>query len=142
VPLKLNHEESPSINLTSMIDILFLLIIFFMVGTKFSENESNIQINLPKIAPNGAMMTSPSSKTVFIKSDGSMQLDGLPTTAEQLTAQLAQAVRNYPDTSVQIKPDGNVTMQQTADAISAIRKSGARSDGISFSSYQMPNQRR
>ena len=76
MPLKLNQEESPTINLTSMIDILFLLIIFFMVGTKFTESESNIQINLPKVAPNGAMLPSPSSKTVYLTTDGAIRIDG------------------------------------------------------------------
>jgi biopolymer transport protein ExbD len=142
MPLKLNQEEAPTINLTSMIDILFLLIIFFMVGTRFTENESNIQINLPKVAPNGAMLTSPSSKIVFIKPDGSIQLDGQVVSAEELTARLAQAVRNYPDTSVEIKPDGNVTMQQAANAISAVRSSGAQTNGITFASNQNLSSRR
>jgi len=142
VPLKLNQEETPSINLTSMIDILFLLIIFFMVGTRFTENESNIQINLPKVAPNVAMLTSPSSKIVFIKSDGSIELDGQLVSTEELTSRLSQAVRNYPDTSVQIKPDGNVTMQQAANTISAVRNSGAQSNGITFASSQNLNSRR
>ena len=142
MPLKLNQEEAPTINLTSMIDILFLLIIFFMVGTRFTENESNIQINLPKVAPNGAMLTSPSSKIVFIKPDGSIQLDGQVVSSEELTARLAQAVRNYPDTSVEIKPDGNVTMQQAANAISAVRSSGAQTNGITFASSQNLSSRR
>jgi biopolymer transport protein ExbD len=142
MPLKLNQDEPPSINLTSMIDILFLLIIFFMVGTRFTENESNIQIHLPKVAPNGAIMTSPSSKVVYVQSDGAMLLDGQRMSADQLANTLAQAVRNYPDTSVQVKPDAAATMQHTADAISAVKRSGAKSDGISFASYQMPNSRR
>ena len=41
MPLKLNRDDQTSINLTPMIDIVFLLIIFFMIGTRFSElNES------------------------------------------------------------------------------------------------------
>ena len=39
MPLKLQHDEMPALNLTSMIDVLFLLIIFFMVATKFDEME-------------------------------------------------------------------------------------------------------
>jgi biopolymer transport protein ExbD len=142
MPLKLNQDELPTVNLTSMIDILFLLIIFFMVGTRFSENESNIQINLPNTAPSGAMLTGPSNKTVFVSADGSLQLDGQRVTHEQLTAMLAQAVQNFPDTTVQIKPDGMVTMQMAAEALSAVRRSGARVDGLTVAAYQMPNVRR
>jgi biopolymer transport protein ExbD len=142
MPLKLNQDEPPSINLTSMIDILFLLIIFFMVGTRFTENESNIQIHLPKVAPNGSIMTSPTGKVVYVQADGTMVLDNQKLLPDQLTSALVQAVRNYPDTTVQIKSDASATMQQTADAISAIRRAGAKFDGISVASYQMPSSRR
>jgi hypothetical protein len=63
MPLKTSQEELPSINLTSMIDVLFLLIIFFMVGTRFSENDTSIEVNLPKVANGGAMMPAPKGKS-------------------------------------------------------------------------------
>ena len=142
MPLKLNQEESPTINLTSMIDILFLLIIFFMVGTRFTENESNIPINLPKIANNGAMIQKPSNKTVGVAADGTIRFEGQIVTPEQLTNILTQAVRNYPDTTVQIKPDGKTETQMLAGPINAIVRSGAKVDGLTFASSQMPNTRR
>ena len=43
MPLKTHQEQLPELNLTSMIDIVFLLIIFFMVGTKFAEIERTCQ---------------------------------------------------------------------------------------------------
>ncbi|MFN9913481.1 MAG: ExbD/TolR family protein, partial [Pirellulaceae bacterium] len=54
MPLKLHQEETPTINLTSMIDVVFLLLIFFMVGTRFRDSESNIAIDLPRVSPTGA----------------------------------------------------------------------------------------
>ena len=39
MPLKTEEIEEPVLNLTPMIDIVLLLIIFFMVGTKFSDAE-------------------------------------------------------------------------------------------------------
>ena len=142
MPLKLNQEEPPTINLTSMIDILFLLIIFFMVGTKFTESESNIQINLPKVAPNGAMLPSPSSKTVYLTTDGAIRIDGQQVNQEQLTNLLAQAVRNFPDTTVQIKLDGSIPFQLAADIASAVHRSGAKLNGVALATYQMPGPRR
>ncbi len=142
MPLKLNQDELPTINLTSMIDVLFLLIIFFMVGTRFTEDESNIKIDLAKVAPNGAMLQGPSSKAVYLASDGSIQYDNQRVTAEQLTSLLTQAVRNYAGTTVQLKPDKDVNVQQLFAVHSAITRSGARIDGVSVSSYQMPSTRR
>ena len=41
------NQESPDINLTPLIDVVFLLLIFFMVSTTFNK-ESEIQIDLPE----------------------------------------------------------------------------------------------
>lgn len=40
-------KEQPEINLTSLIDVVFLLLIFFMISTTF-EQSSALQINLPE----------------------------------------------------------------------------------------------
>lgn len=42
------RDEQPDINLTPLIDIVFLLLIFFMVTSTFKENKSEIQIELPE----------------------------------------------------------------------------------------------
>ena len=142
MPLKLNHDELPTINLTSMIDVLFLLIIFFMVGTRFSEVESNLKINLAKVAPNGSMLQGPTRKVVYLAADGSIEFNNQRVTSEQLSSILADAVRNYPDTTVQLKPDAKVTVEQLGPVYSAIHLSGARIDGLAVASYQMPGPRR
>ena len=50
MPLKTDTIEEPNLNLTPMIDIVFLLIIFFMVGTRFTEMERQYDIRLPTVS--------------------------------------------------------------------------------------------
>lgn len=138
MPLKLNQDELPTMNLTSMIDVLFLLIIFFMVGTHFTEDESIIKINLAKVAPNGAMLQGPSSKVVYLAADGTIQCDSQRVTLEQLSNLLTQAIQNYPGTTVQLKPDKDVKWQPVSDVYIAIARSGARIDGVSAATVRMP----
>lgn len=45
--LRPRKQEEPDINLTSLIDVVFLMLIFFMVSTTF-QKESIVKINLPK----------------------------------------------------------------------------------------------
>ena len=53
MPIKTSAlDEMPTLNLTAMIDILFLLIIFFMLGTKFVEEEHRINIDVPRVGGN------------------------------------------------------------------------------------------
>ncbi len=49
MPLKTGTVEEPKLDLTPMIDIVFLLIIFFMVGTQFTEMERQYDIKLPTV---------------------------------------------------------------------------------------------
>ena len=59
MPLKTQIEEMPNLNMTSMIDIVFLLIIFFMVGTKFAENERKIALEVPRVSDRGTLTSAP-----------------------------------------------------------------------------------
>ena len=42
MPLKLQHDEMPNLNLTSLIDVVFLLIVFFMAASKFTDAQRDI----------------------------------------------------------------------------------------------------
>ena len=55
MPLKTQQDEVPTLNLTPMIDVLFLLIIFFMAGTKFTDWESRLNLKLPQVSQDGAL---------------------------------------------------------------------------------------
>ena len=72
MPLKLQHDEMPALNLTSMIDVLFLLIIFFMVATKFDEMERNIEVAVPEVAQAGDDTPPPRPLVVTVLADGSV----------------------------------------------------------------------
>ena len=76
--LKTCNDEQPTLNLTPMIDIVFLLIIFFMVGTKFSELERKIGLEPPKVTEGGALSAAPEAKTVNVFRDGRIELDNRP----------------------------------------------------------------
>ena len=95
MPLKTHLDEQPTLNLTPMIDIVFLLIIFFMVGTKFTELERKIGLQVPEVADRGALTAAPERKVVNVYRDGTLSLDRSPVTLDQLTSQLAAARSQY-----------------------------------------------
>lgn len=137
MPLKLNQDELPTINLTSMIDVLFLLIIFFMVGTRFTQDESNVQINLAQSASDGAMMPV-AAKPIYFSANGIIKYENQNVSLEQLSAALTEAVRNYPGTTVQLKPDKDVQMQLLFDVNHAVAKSKAKIAGVAATGVRMP----
>ena len=131
MPLKTHMDEQPALNLTPMIDIIFLLIIFFMVGTKFSELERKIGLEVPSVADGGALTAAPAKRVVNVYSDGSLTLDRMPVTIEQLTDTLSAAQRQYSDLGVLIRGDATGQFQRVAEVLNACKQAGIVELGIS-----------
>lgn len=125
MPLKTSTaEELPSVNMTPMIDIVFLLIIFFMVGTQFSDTEQEIDIKLPGVNNLNTMISTPDRREILIGSDGRAFLDGQPVTPEQLTQQLRDMRIRYPGLEVAVRADGNARQSEVVPIYGAIHEAG------------------
>ena len=129
--LKTHTDEQPSLNLTPMIDIVFLLIIFFMVGTKFSELERKIGLQPPQVNDSGALSAAPEAKTVNVFRDGRIELDSQPVSITELVGQLSAAVAQYPALGVLVRGDANGRFQSVASVLAACSKAGVRKMGVS-----------
>ena len=131
MPLKTHLDEQPTLNLTPMIDIVCLLIIFFMVGTKFSELERKIGLEVPSVADSGTLSAAPARRVVNVYRDGSITLDREAVTLAELTENLAVAQRQYSDLGVLIRGDASGQFQRVAEVLNAsemytlARRSGA-----------------
>ena len=84
MPLKTHQDDLPVLNLTPMIDVVFLLIIFFMVATKFVEIEHDIDLELPDVAAAAPSTPAPKQRVVSVRADGTVALDGQALTLEEL----------------------------------------------------------
>ncbi len=91
MPLKTDSIEEPGINLTPMIDIVFLLLIFFMVGTRFTEMEREFKIQLPSVSEAQPLTSLPDEITINVSSDGELQVDGVEMTLQELENRLQTA---------------------------------------------------
>jgi biopolymer transport protein ExbD len=125
MPLKTSiSEELPTVNLTPMIDVVFLLIIFFMVGTQFTQPEREIPLKLPGVGGLKAMVAAPERREIAVTADGRIVFDGQTLTSEQLVAKL-QALRvRYPDLRVALRADGEVKYQSVAAVMWAANQAG------------------
>jgi biopolymer transport protein ExbD len=131
MPLKIHHhDELPALNLTSMIDVLFLLIIFFMVATKFDEMERNIDVAVPQVTDAGDTTPPKQPRIVSVFADGHFDLDGATVSASELTSRLAAARTPLTEPTVVIHGDAKCPFQSVADALSACKQAGISELGI------------
>ena len=94
--LKHTTDDLPNINLTPMLDVVFNLIVFFMVGTKFVEMDRSIEVDVPKVSHAGTPSLVPTRRTLTIARDGTLALDGRTMTLQEVAAELAAARRCIP----------------------------------------------
>jgi biopolymer transport protein ExbD len=131
VPLKTHQDDLPAINLTPMIDIVFNLIIFFMVSTRFTEMERKVDLAVPKVADSKALAEIPKSRTINIYRDGKITLDGAAVTLRELTDQLAAVQRQHGHQNVVVRGDADGPFQNVAAVFSACQRAGISEMGIS-----------
>jgi len=76
-------REQDGVNLTPLIDVVFLLLIFFMVSTTFTK-ESHLELNLPEASGSQAE-EQPRTVEILINADGSYAVDGRALINKKLT---------------------------------------------------------
>ncbi|MFZ5654147.1 MAG: ExbD/TolR family protein [Pseudomonadota bacterium] len=113
------------INITPLIDVVFLLLIFFMVATTFTK-ESRLQIRLPTAdAERGEVP--PESIEITIDRDGAYALNGVALINRQrdtLVRGLRELSAGNPDIPVTIAADARTAHQAVVTAMEAVGKAG------------------
>ncbi len=122
MPLKTSEIEEPTLNLTPMIDIVMLLIIFFMVGTQFTENESEYEIVLPTVSEAQPLTALPDEIVVSIAKDGTLLIGGVPQTPLEVESKLRDAQKNYADQAVVIRGDGQGEYQNVMTILNICKR--------------------
>ena len=131
MPLKTSNDELPVLNLTPMIDVVFLLIIFFMVGTKFAEEERKLDLQVPSVGAAAPSLTSARKHIVSVLRDGSVLLDDRSLSVPQLTSELRQARQTSPNLGITIRGDAEGSFQNVAAVLSACKSAGVRDLAVS-----------
>jgi biopolymer transport protein ExbD len=131
MPIKTHQDETPTLNLTSMIDVLFLLIIFFMVGTKFTDIEKKIALEVPAVSKTPAPQVTPSNKVINVFRDGTVSLDGTLMDVKELASTLMSLRQQNGQLSVLIRGDAEGAFQNVASVLSACRQAGVSEMGVS-----------
>lgn len=99
--LRASRTEDPDISLTGLIDVVFLLLIFFMVSTTF-EHQAVLKVDLPEAQNVSAPEDQPNSFELVIDPNGQFYLndrqllDGKRSTLEAAFIEAAGEDRNIP----------------------------------------------
>lgn len=117
------------LNLTPLIDIVFLLLVFFMLTAHFIEDEA-IDITLPKAKSSATIEEKDEYVEVVLTPDGDLLIGGEPVTKEDLEETLRGALHAPGKRFVRLRGDQESNFGMAVHVIDAARSAGAESMDI------------
>lgn len=98
-------EDDQGLNLTPMIDVVFLLLIFFMLATTFMDPERDVNLDLPKASDIGTAEEQSEELVINVMQDGTVIVGGQQLDDNGLLATLRQAANKDAERQVTIRGD-------------------------------------
>jgi len=113
--------EESRLDITPLVDCVFLLLIFFMVTTVFSSTPG-LRVDLPKAAQSD--MPPEKDLNIVVSKDGELELNGIPVTIEELPRALEEARSTYRSKVLIIKADKKTFHEVVVDVMDAAKGVG------------------
>ena len=128
------QRTSSSLELAPLLDVLFLLIIFFSISSTFTK-ESRFDIELPETGEVAGTPVSETSVGVYVDRYGKFSVgvgigEKEPITSSRLREKLSRMMIDQPETSVSIFGDKKVDYQSIISVMDICRESGIKSISI------------
>ena len=118
-------RHAPSIIIVSLVDILTILLIFFVVSTTFKKDQPEVQINLPESKTSSTKPAELEHVIVSVDESDGLKLDG----QEIAVDQLQEAVTNLPSerkSSLVLKADEKATFGIIIKVMDALKLAGIK----------------
>jgi len=116
-----NKKRKITVNLTSLIDVLFILIIFFSVSSTFLE-QPGIELKLPKAESSEAHTTQ--KVIIYVDDSENLFLNDEMVTINNLTDEVKNLVEAQSDNSIVLKADAGVSHGMVIQIMDLLRQQG------------------
>ncbi|HSH44120.1 MAG TPA: biopolymer transporter ExbD [Arenicellales bacterium] len=113
-------RRRPLISLTPLIDVVFILLVFFMLASSFMDWRA-IELSTPGEA--GAAPQTEGALLVEVHAGG-LRLSGVPLDADRLADRISARLASTPDQRVLVKPAPGVSMQRAVDVLDELAVAG------------------
>jgi biopolymer transport protein ExbD len=130
-----SENDATIINVSSLLDVMFILIIFFLATTTFQREERDIQVNLPDSAEGQSLSTASKLIVLNVRADGAYVMGGGEVTVDALGKALVDAVKSDPSQKVLVRGDKRALHGHVAAAVALCKRAGVHEANIG---YQLP----
>jgi biopolymer transport protein ExbD len=125
------RAEEPDVNMTSLIDVVLLLLIFFMLSTRFID-EGRLQLRLPEAGAEPEAVQRDAVE-IEVTAQGGYRVNGralINNSRETLAAAIGKAAGNNRAIPVTIRADARATHQSVVTAMDVAGHAGYRQINI------------
>lgn len=124
-PLRIS-STSTQINMTPMIDVTFLLIIFFLLSSHLAQQESQVDLTLPSaVSGHESAVDDRPRLSVNVQGDGAIVLGSTPTSVDDMPGRLrVEREKLGPDMEVRIRADRSVPYRAVEPILLACAEAG------------------
>ena len=120
-------KRSPQLIIVSLIDILAILLIFFIVSTTFRKEQPRLQINLPESQSAEVVAAEKSEPLVLrVKSAEEITLGSAPVAIESLASALRTARKTSPDRPIAMQADREAPFGVVVKVLDALKQAGVK----------------
>ena len=119
---KSTGPTNPGIPLTPMIDVVFLLLCFFVTSQIFSQWETEIDVALPTAVKGEIPQRLPGEVIVNVRSDGTMVVNGQTLDGVQLRSMMDRLVQLFPGQPVLLRADKSTDYQFVINVLDTCRQ--------------------
>lgn len=113
-----------TINIVSMIDILSILLIFFIVTTTFKKAEPRVEINLPESSTGKEDSTIEDPTVIFITKDNEIFIGNNETTLEMFPKEIQAMVQQNPTSKFALEADEGIQLGFFVKIMDAAKEAG------------------
>lgn len=124
----IRNRKTPELNIIPMIDIMFFLLVFFMLSTMYMIDLKTIPIRLPQAA--SASTDTSTTFAVSIKSDGTVYLGDAPADLQSLIMQASLEQKNNPRFAVVIRAEKDADYGRVIEVIDKLKSAGVTRFGL------------
>lgn len=111
------------INITSLIDVMFMLLVFLMISSTFLD-QPGIKLELPKA--DSSVVVEQKDYVLFVDKAGKMYLNNNDVALETLEAKIKDALPKMKDSALILKADQDVSHGAVVKIMDIVRKGGVK----------------
>ena len=120
----LGVKKEPTIMIIPMIDIVFFLLVFFMVGTLYTNTEQQIPLNLPSTSTSTAKSIEPI--IITLTTSHKLYIDNREISADNLSQEVQDIVRTTPRQAFVIRASKDVYYNEVIALLDMLKVNGAK----------------